>query len=182
MITMRELLKDRTYKNFICKPPILPPNFSTPSGKPWRLYAKMPNESHWRSKEFSSYKEAFSSFKKLLNKAEDLAINSKALDYRPPKRLVRIKGQYLVVQGEKIQKTREILWQPTLSGEWEEHHWCPYCRRPSVFKPMYEHYKLGVWLKLGVPIDYEALHCSICGTSNRLINLKSPETHQKWSK
>lgn len=181
MITIAELLKDPAYKAFFCTVPELPAHF-TPDKKPWRLMVLRKGEHHWRMKRFGTYREAFAALKKLLPKVADATINCPGLDFQPPTKVVFLKGKYRITgRGKKIQLTRTTVWKPKMPmGEYDDHHWCPYCRRPSVFRRFATHPALPSRKLGGVGVDPTLLRCTICGASENLVNLRKPETHQKW--
>jgi RNase P subunit RPR2 len=58
----------------------------------------------------------------------------------------------------------------SLQPEDEEHHWCKYCRRPTVFKYYTSHKRLGT-------VDPWVRRCCICGASERIaIHTRSDRT------
>lgn len=181
MITLAELLKDPDYKEFFCSIPTLPDHI-TPDKKPWRLMVLLKGEHHWRMKRFGTYREAFKALKKVLPRAADATINCPGFDFQPPTKIVRLKGRYRITKrGKKVQLTRTITWKPKMPiGEYDEHHWCPYCRRPSVFRRFDAHPALPSRKIAGLGVDPALLRCSICGASENLVNLRNPEFHQKW--
>lgn len=169
MITIHDLLKDTTYKQFICQQPSLPPHM-TRALKPWRLMVQLKGEQHWRMKRFGTYSEAFKAMKKILPRAADATINCPALGFVAPTRVVRIKGKFHT-NGQQL--TRLVTWKAAMPmGEFEEHHWCPYCRRPSVFKRFRRHHALQGNAIGGLPIDPSLLRCSICGASENIVSLR----------
>ena len=180
MITIHELLRDADYKAFFCSVPELPPHYY-PESLPWRLIVVKKGETHFRVKRFSTYAQAFKALKKLLPQISDGTINCPALDFQPPTKVVKVKGKFHTnKRGVKQQITRIVTWTPKLPiGEYEEHNWCPYCRRPTVFSRMTRHQLLG-FATLGAGIDSTLLRCKMCGASENLVNLRSPNLHQKW--
>lgn len=166
MISMLELLEDVNYKRFLQTVPQLPAvDRLTPQ---WRLYVRMKGESKWRRREFDTYAQMFKFFKRLYKagKVADAALNHKGIAFGAPTRVVRVKGKY--VKG--VQVTKEITWKPKLPGdEIQEHHWCPYCRRPTVFEYFTKHHALG---KANIYIDPSVPRCCICGASARLLNMR----------
>lgn len=184
MITIRELLKDPHYKEFFCTVPVIPDHYNREDNKPWRLIIQLKGERHWRTKRYKTYREAFKAFRKVLPKVNDATINSPALDFQPPLKVVRVRGQFFTsAKGKKTQKTKSVFWKPTLPiNEHEEHNWCPYCRRPSVFDRMDSHPLLSTRTLGGVGIDPSLFRCTICGASEILVNLNKPQLHQRWDK
>lgn len=176
MITIHDLLEDSRYKEFFLQVPKAPATLPgmTP---PWVLYVRFRGEKRWRKKEFSSYAQAFKLLKRLIHqgKVHDAAINNKRQSFPPPMRLVRIKGKF--VRGSdnvKRQATKFVEWSPKIPGdEMDEHKWCPYCRRPTVFKWYSRHHALPNIAK-GVVIDASVRRCCICGASERIAYYNRP--------
>lgn len=174
MLTIHDLLEDSRYKEFFCKVPNLPDHLTSPGRKPWRLYVLLKGESDWRTKDCATYAEAFKRLKKLLPRAADATINCPGFSFDPPVRIVRIKGKYKInSRGEKQQVTKMVTWKPRIPpDEYEEHEWCPYCRRPTVFKRYFKHHALKPRKVGGLPIDPAVLRCAICGASERIVTLR----------
>ena len=171
MITLPELLRDEKYKAYFLKvPKLLSPNAS----QPWRLHIET-KEGKWLSKEFDTYPDAFRVLKKYLQagKVRDAAISCRRQQFDPPTRVVRVKGKFVKnSQGELQQVTRVVTWKPNLGAveETERHDWCPYCRRPVVFRAVKVHHALSAKrLGVGISIDPEVPRCPFCGASERLI-------------
>ena len=174
MITLKELLRDPQYREYFRKVPKLPSHY-TPEMLPWKLLVLKRGELIWRSKRFGSYGDAFAGLKKMLPTIDNAAINCPALGFMPPTRTVRIRGKY-DKKGKQVIRT--TLWIPQISSDMEPHNWCPHCRRPTIFKIA----ALAAKQRQGfaVPASEPALRCSICGTSERVIDLRHPENAQKW--
>lgn len=169
---MYELVKDPTYRKFLETKPKLPAHMRNPeSGQtpPWVVYVQKKTDGPWGKREFWKYSEAFHFFKKALKAGvHDVALNNKRYPYPAPERLARIKGKYVLgSDGVKRQATKYIKWLPKLEPGDPDHHWCMYCRRPTVFKVFSRHKRLG-------PVDASVLRCCICGASER-IALSSSE-------
>lgn|SRR5690606_7284549 len=173
MITIHELLKDPTYRKFFCKVPKLPAHYR-PENKPWRLLVLKRGSNRWAMKRFSTYQEAFAVLKKLLPTLQDAALGCPGFDFEPPLKTVKIKGKFHTTEsGKKIPVTRQMVWKPTIPmDEIEPHHWCPYCRRPTIFRLFDTHQMLTSKKLGGVMIDPTLLRCTICGVSERLVNLR----------
>lgn len=175
MINIHDLLQDPHYKEFFCKVPNLPPHLKAPGKQPWRLIVQKKGEHHWRMKRFASYQDAFKALKKLLPQVTDATINCGGLQFEPPQRVVRIKGKYFVTaSGKKQQVTRMVTWKPRIPADeaFEEHYWCPYCRRPTTFRRFNHHPILSVKRLGGLGVDPSLLRCSICGASENIVKLK----------
>lgn len=180
MITLRELLDDPIYKAYFTKIPKIPSHIQ---GLPWKLMILKPQETQWRTKRFATYPEAFKALKKVLPVAADATINCPPLDWQPPIRLARVKGKVHEtgrLKGQPIM--RAVVWKPQISGDLAAHHWCPYCRRPTVFQyysihPAMTKQRIGA---IGAAVDPTFLRCGICGASEMLVNLRHPERHQRW--
>lgn len=166
MIPMSELIKDPVYRKFLTVPPKLP-DFARDKrmniSPPWVVYVQKTPGGKWGKREFWTYKKAFGFFRKALKLGvHDVTINCKRIGFDPPSKWVRIKGKYVVGSDNvKRQATKLIYWKlRTESGE-EEHHWCKYCRRPTVFKFYDSHKRLGF-------VDSTVSRCCICGASERI--------------
>lgn len=173
MLNIHDLLADPVYREFLTKRPTLPKHY-TSANKPFRLYVLLKKDHKWHSKRFGTYDEAFTALKKYLPHASDAAINCPGVGFSPPQRIVRIKGKYFTnAKGEKDQVTKLVVWLPKVpDGEFEDHNWCPYCRRPTVFRRFTRHHALPVSRTAGVPIDPTLLRCSICGASEAIVPLR----------
>lgn len=170
MLTIHDLLEDERYKKFFCQVPKLPAGVSS---TPWRLAVQKDAHGPWMSKDYEEYKDAFLKLKTHLTRINDAAIISKATPFDPPNRIVRVKGQFFERRGQKIPITRMVPWKPAMPlGEDDIHHWCPYCRRPTVFRTFIVHPILTRRRLNGMPIDPDVERCSICGSSSRLVDLR----------
>jgi len=161
---MRELLRDPQYREYLKTPPPEPkPYWDRPlwqvyiqeeAGKPWSRYTKL------------TYKQAWKIFVRAINAgAMDGCIRHPALSFDPPTKIVRIKGKYKIDgKGRKIQVTREVRWKAPISPDDEDHRWCRFCRRPTVFR----YYRKHKGFPPGFQIDPDILRCCICGASERI--------------
>lgn len=183
-LTIRDLLADPAYKKYFVRVPKLPSHY-TPDSLPWKLMILKRGETSWRSKRFGTYPEAFAALKKLLPKIQDGVINSPGVNFMPPVNVMKIKGRVHEsgpLKGQPILVNKLWDWKPMLDGDMETHHWCPYCRRPTVFKYYRQHQamtksRVGI---IGTLLDPSLLRCSICGASERVVPLRHPEDNQKW--
>lgn len=168
LITIRELLRDPQYKSYFTKVPKLPDHY-TPELLPWRLLVQKQGETKWRSKRFGTYKEAFLGFKKMLPSITNASINCPGLNFSPPIRHVRLKSSGAV---------KSLVWKPKLEAGMGDHHWCGYCRRPSIFvnKGMPAQMLNGFRL----PPTAAALRCCICGSRADLMDIRQPINNQQW--
>jgi len=174
MITIRELLKDEQYKAFFTKVPVLPAHY-TPENLPWKLMVRMKGQSKWKAKRYGTYREAFAALKRLMPKIDDAAINCPALGFMPPVKTYRLKGK-TTGKGKPVLTTR--MWKAPIEADMEPHYWCPHCRRPTVFRSAVLPAKiLGTYT---LPASELAMRCSICGASERVVDLRNPLTAQKW--
>lgn len=174
MITLKELLRDPQYRTYFSKVPKLPAHYK-PENKPWKLMILKPGEKAWRTKRFGTYSEAFAALKKMLPVIEDATINCPALGFMPPIKTVRLKGK-TDKKGKPVLRT--IVWKPQLTDDMETHYWCPYCRRPSIFKIA----TIAPRMRNGyvLPSPEPKMRCSICGASDTLIDLRNPTNTQQW--
>lgn len=163
MMTIHELLEDKTYKEFFTTRPQIPQVH--PDQIPWRVYVQREANGGWAKKEFALYTAAFKFLKPYLKTCHDAAIQSKGVAYQPPARTVRItkNGKPVMVDGKP--KLRRIVWQPKLPYDEVPHTWCTYCRRPTVFAWFSKHHAFPKGYELVTPYQ----RCVICGTSERLV-------------
>lgn len=160
MITIHELLEDKTYKAFFLSKPLMPTVYAARGKLPWRLYVQLEADGRWSKKDLPSYSEAFKLFKKYRDDAHDAAIVSRPVAFAPPNRLVRVRGQYLIgSDGVKRQVIKPVVWKPKLPGDEVIHEWCCYCRRPTIFRWFSRHHAFPK----GETFDIGARRCTICG-------------------
>ena len=174
MLTIHDLLEDSEYKEFLCTIPVLPDHMTLPGKEPWRLLVQLKDDPRWKTKRFATYPQMFKTFKRLRPRIHDAALNCPSIQFKPPSEIVTIRGAYFInKRGKKLPKTKLVVWKPTMPpGEYEEHHWCPYCRRPTVFKQFTVHHALPMRKLGGIPIDPVLDRCSICGASENIVNLR----------
>ncbi len=164
---MSELIRDPVYRAFLVRPPSLPAHAVDKRmnlSPPWVVYVQRETGGKWGKKEFWTYKKAFKFFKLALFKyrVHDATINNKRVGFDPPSKMVRIKGKYITgSDGKRRQATTRVWWKIKLEPGDEEHHWCKYCRRPTVFKHYLSHKVLG-------QVDPTVRRCGICGASERI--------------
>lgn len=171
MLTMAELLKDKTYREFLKKKPETPPATRYKSMSPmWVVYVQPKVDGPWKRKSFYKYSDAFKFLVHALKAGiHDAALNNKRLGFRPPSRRARIKGRYIVgSDGVKRQATKYVEWKPKLDGIEQHHEWCMYCRRPTIFKNYRRHPALA---KTIPSVDPSIRRCCICGASERIAIL-----------
>lgn len=166
MITMPELLEDKAYYDFIVTKPRTPKAASDESmtGQ-WVVYFRKDNQSPWKRKAFFKYKKALKFFFQVHEAGYyDFALANRRIRFNRPKRLARIKGKYIMdSRGERVQVTKYVPWKPKLSGDEQEHLWCGYCRRPTIFKYFTKHHALKL-----PEVDSGVTRCSVCGASSRI--------------
>lgn len=170
-LTIEDLLEDSHYKEFFCKVPKLPPSPSVQP--PWRLFVQLKGEKRWRVRNFDTYQEAFKFFSKLRKKGKihDAAINCRRMSFAPPIVMERIPGKYIMGSDNKRRPAyRRAEWKPAVPDDLEVPEWCPWCRRPTVFKYYTKHHALN---RLGLPIDPSTPRCGICGASTRVSTYRS---------
>lgn len=161
MLTVHDLLEDKTWKEEVLlkRPQEL---IGRPGYKQWRVMV-LGHDGRWRKKDVETYSQAFRVFKKYFKTARDVNITHRSQSFAPPQRLVRIKGKYVVGSDQKKrQATKLVVWKPKLDAYDEHHQWCPYCRRPTVFKWFTTHHNLSQIL------DPTVRRCTICGISERI--------------
>lgn len=162
MLTINELLADDRYKQYFVTVPKMP---AAPRiHPPWRVYVQLEAHGAWRKKDFFDYKDAVRFFVKLRKSQglHDASITCRPIAWDPPSRIVKIKGKFIKTsRGELVQATKEVFWKPTLPDDEEQHLWCPYCRRPTVFRAFSTHHAMtGEYRAM---MDQFASRCTICG-------------------
>jgi hypothetical protein len=165
---MSELLGDATYRRFLDTKPQLPEVMADKgfmTSPPWVVYVQRDLEKPWGKKEFWKYTKALKFLKKQLELgAHDAALNCKRMGFSPPNRFARIRGKYVTgSDGIRRQATKAVPWKPRteLLMDQPEHHWCMYCRRPTLFKHYSRHKRLR-------SVDPTVRRCCICGASERI--------------
>lgn len=161
LISIHELLEDEKYRKYFLTRPTMPraPRISPP----WRLYVQLDTGQSWRKKDFWDYAEAVKYFAQLRKRGlHDAAITCRPMAWTPPSKIVRVKGKFHKnSKGEMVPVTREVFWRPQMPADEEAHLWCPYCRRPTVFKAFARHHALSG--EYGKMMDPGAARCTICG-------------------
>jgi hypothetical protein len=143
-ITMRELLDDPLFRKWISRPP---KGFTLrPS---WTVYAQREENGPWARATFPNFVRAHNFFVKNFRQWHDSALCCRNYDSRPP----------VVRDPNNPAKRRYHAPVLTIRG----HIWCPYCRRPTVFKMFAKHHAL----KGRTPMPVE--RCSICGIARTSI-------------
>lgn len=172
MISLPELLEDKLYRAYFQTIPKLPRAAYLPSTPPWRVLIRV-KEGSWYSCYEKTYAAAFTTLKSYRLVLLDGAIISRRVQFPVFERVVRIKGKYVLVNGEKRQVTRATAWKPKLDPYETTHYWCPYCRRPTVFGYYKKHHAIPVSrIGVAVELDPSILRCAICAASERLVTLK----------
>jgi hypothetical protein len=164
VILMSELVQDPRYLEFLKTKPMVPEvSRSTHMSPQWTVYIQKEAGGKWGKKSFRSYKKALKfMFAWLTAGCHDAALNNKRVPFDPPHRWVRIKGKFVRgSDGVMRQATKRVIWKPRLPADEVQHHWCRYCRRPTVFKFYSKHRVLG-------NCDPTVPRCCICGASARI--------------
>jgi hypothetical protein len=170
MMTLRELLEDKVFKEFFTTIPEVQ-GYMHPGRLPWRVYVQKERGGPWRKKDFRTYREAFLFLKPRLRDVYDATIQSRGTAFPPPAKVVKVvkrlpSGKKVPVRDEKgKQQYRRIVWRPILPEMEEPHRWCPYCRRPTVFGWFSKHHAFP----RGFEFDLSLQRCTICGASERLV-------------
>lgn len=168
MITMSELLEDKVFREFMLTAPKTPKVARHESLAPmWWVYVQKTADSRWRRKGFKKYKKAYKFMKLALESGyHDASITNRRIDFDPPKRWVRIKNKFVVgSDGVRRQAKKQVDWRPKLPPDETEHHWCRFCRRPTVFKHYSKHHALP---SFGNSLSWDVRRCCICGGSERI--------------
>ncbi|AVR56964.1 hypothetical protein PBI_TRISCUIT_92 [Microbacterium phage Triscuit] len=176
LISIHELLDDERYRKYFETAPELPEHYYNGGHEPWRLMVLIKGKPRWASKRYASYDEAAERLIELLPKITNGTVNNPALNFMPPIRHARVKNRI----DPKTKKPLIIsrVWVPQLSGEMPQHHWCGYCRRPTIFA-----HKAMPAKDLGdfrLPASQIAYRCTLCGANAELMDIRRPELNQRW--
>lgn len=171
MITLPELLEDKTFRRFFEKLPVLPDIPRT--APPYRLWVQRESHGRWLKKDISSYKSGRDWMLDHLDDIHDGALAIKGVMTPPPKRFVKIKrnGVLLTKRGsDGVDRPvlKEAPWVLHLPEGERKHLWCPYCRRPTVFTWFSKHHNQPN------VIQPEYDRCTICG-------IRSENLPRSWS-
>lgn len=168
MIQMSELMQDPVYAAYLDSTPDQPAHSKDDQvmpSPPWVVYVQREPDGKWGKKEFWRYKPALKFMKFALSRGvHDAALNNRRLGFDPPYRFARIRGKYVVgSDGIRRQAKKRVWWKPRteLLMDQPEHHWCRYCRRPTIFKHYSKHRVIGA-------CDPNVPRCNICGASARI--------------
>ena len=158
MITLPELLEDKTYRKFFEKPPTIP-NVQRVA-PPYRLWVKI--DGKWKKKDIGSYKSGRDWLLEHLEQIDDGALAVKGTMSAPPKRLVKVKRNGVLLtkvgsDGVERPVVKEAPWVVHLPTDERKYMWCPYCRRPTVFTYFSKHHNQPKVLQP----EFE--RCTICG-------------------
>lgn len=166
MITLRELLSDKRYREYFLKIPVLPELPRT--GPPWRLYVQRESGGPWARREYDSYRDAFRHLKRIgFSDCHDACIQSKGTAFNPPHRVVKVtRGGIPLLHKDGSPITKVVWWKPSIPGDEAPHRWCPYCRRPTIFAWFTKHHAF----RGGAVFNPSLLRCTICGASENLVN------------
>lgn len=166
MITLDELLQDPDYRRYFARTPRL--KNTNRVYPPWTLYLQHSETGKWHSKGYDKYSDAYHAYKSLHEKGrvKNAAIASMGQGFRAPTKVVKVRGKYHIdAKGVKRQVTKLITWKPRLPIEEADHQWCPYCRRPTIFRLFNQHHALNHLVSQGITINPNIPRCSICGAS-----------------
>lgn len=150
-ITLKHLLKnDELYRKWFARTPRLP---KVTTGDPWRLFIQKNENGAWSYRDYRDYANAYAALRTLLPKTHDAALNCKRVGYPPL----------------KLKADGKVTWWPRPTY----HEWCPYCRRPTIFRKMKQH-PLHKQYKF---FDPPQVMCSICSVRQEFVM----ETfHTEW--
>jgi len=158
-LTMRELLKDPIYKQWLKKMPSIGAAIC-PSGKPWRVWVQKRQGGNWARGDFETYRQAYDFMRWHLGLGvHDVALTCKIKEFRPPvvtdkslpKRVIKVKG------GPDRFVWRKRYHIPAQIGQNPLHEWCTYCRRPTIFTYFTRHHSHPQ------RVNGNERRCAICG-------------------
>jgi len=143
-VSLKQLLRDPIYRKWFSTQPL----GGFPAYTKFRVYAQVKDDGPWAKKDFNDFKDAYNFVAKYLKKWNDAALVAKNYESRPP--VVRKQG-------------RRQYYAPvmTLPG----HHWCTYCRRPTVFSYYTQHHAFPQGFQI---LAYKR-RCGVCGIADDAI-------------
>lgn len=146
-VRIHEFLRDPIYRKWFAKAPVLLPNQG--HGQPWWLYVQKKEEGPWSRAGVESYAKAYEWVGKHLSTIYDFAITSKRRTYLPP--------VYRPVLPNGKRAAQKVYWSEYPLS----HNWCPYCRRPVVFRYFERHHADTQYRTFLGPAQHR--RCTICG-------------------
>lgn len=147
------LLKDPIYRKWFAKVPYLPK--SARGGQPWYLYLQRGQDGRWSRAGLTTYAAAYKWVVNHHGEVHDFAIVSKRKSYLPP--IYRPKVE---INGKMEPARKKVYWTNYPSN----HNWCPYCRRPTIFREFTKHHAINpVHKSMGLFSMGPQIRCTICG-------------------
>lgn len=159
-LTLRDLLQDPLYRRFFQKPVELNDRLQGLYEKPWTIWIL--DEGKWVRAKAPTNRTALKWAAKHLREYEDIVISTSLLVKRP----IRYRRHYNPPRYKKIKtsggkvKRVEVLEVVEWDNYPHDHYWCPYCRRPTMFKPFRWHHAFPA--KMG-PLLQVVPRCEVCG-------------------
>ena len=148
-VTFPRLMEDKAFRRFTFTDP------HDPDGTNWRIYAQRKEGGPWARRDFKSWKKAAKFLRAHWSEWHDCALISRNWSSDAPtetvkrgKRTVRVWTKWLRLRG---------------------HHWCRYCRRPTVFREFSKHH-----FNPGGFVMPNIRRCTICGVGERASNIQQP--------
>lgn len=159
-IQMTTILKDKVFREWFAKAPFLPRHSRYPANaEPWFLYLQKEEDGKWSRAPVQTYGQAYRWIGTRLKDYWDFAIVSRTKAYYPP--------IYRPVTNGKKAKSK-VYWA-SYPGN---HAWCPYCRRPVIFRTFERHHSITpIHVALGIPGSPPQSRCSICGIREESVKL-----------
>lgn len=162
-MTLRQLLAIPRYRAYFKQDPHLRPVQKKPGS--WYLYVQVEEEGAWKRKTIDSYKEGFDFIRQKLKSIHDGSITSRCRAYLPPVYRPQIEGKTGL---------HSIYWaQYPLN-----HKWCPYCRRPTLFKDFKRHHADGE-IRRVFGLELNGRRCSICGNREATVTAYTTLGHDE---
>lgn len=138
------LKRDPVYRKWFAKNPYLPPHQKHDS--PWWLYLQEREDGPWKRAKVETYAKAYKYISSRLSEYHDFSITSRRKCFLPP--------QYRPEEDRRFL----VYWH----NYPQSHNWCPYCRRPTLFRT-FERHHADVIRKTFANITITTPRCSICG-------------------
>jgi hypothetical protein len=162
--SMRSLMEDPLFRQYMKKPPRLPMNLRT--GNPYQLWVRREN-GNWGTTLRPTYADAWRVFLHHYKAGDrDVTLMSRRVFFAPPGEWYRVKirldkARVSPSTGEVTTHRLEWRWRQLFFWDDTDLHWCGRCRRPVYWQPLYEgHHAIRRMVAFTEEDNYR---CNICG-------------------
>lgn len=164
MMPLSELMEDRQFNLFFRRTPHLH-NIQQDGRLCWRIWIQQVADGRWRKKDVADYQFGVRVILGRLESIHDAALQCRGRAYEPPVQRVKlVRAGRPLLDSAGRQQIKEVRWKipAQLLQDYGLHHWCFYCRRPTVFGYFKNHHAFrGTSLEPFVGAD--RLRCTLCG-------------------